>query len=224
MTHRALSRRPAIRLTALGFGAAQGGNLYRATTDDDVRRARSTPPGTPGIRYFDTAPHYGLGLSERRLGAALRTRPRDEYVISTKVGRLLVPIARDRATGATRRASTSPADPPPAVGLQPRRRAPLARGEPGPHRPRPDRHRVPARPRRPLAAGRRRRRARPGRAARPGRHRRRRRGHEPVGDARPVRPGDRHRPGDVRRPVHPARPGRAATTCCPPRSERGSVS
>jgi len=44
-----------------------------------------------GIRTFDTAPHYGLGLSERRIGAALRYRPRDEYVISTKVGRLLRP-------------------------------------------------------------------------------------------------------------------------------------
>jgi D-threo-aldose 1-dehydrogenase len=44
-----------------------------------------------GIRYFDTAPHYGLGLSERRLGEALRAHPRAEYVVSTKVGRLLVP-------------------------------------------------------------------------------------------------------------------------------------
>ena len=44
-----------------------------------------------GVRYFDTAPHYGLGLSERRLGAALAARPRDEYVVSTKVGRLLEP-------------------------------------------------------------------------------------------------------------------------------------
>jgi D-threo-aldose 1-dehydrogenase len=43
------------------------------------------------VRYFDTAPHYGLGLAETRLGAALRDRPRDEYVVSTKVGRLLVP-------------------------------------------------------------------------------------------------------------------------------------
>jgi D-threo-aldose 1-dehydrogenase len=44
-----------------------------------------------GVRYFDTAPHYGLGLSERRLGAALAARPRDAYVVSTKVGRLLEP-------------------------------------------------------------------------------------------------------------------------------------
>ena len=46
-----------------------------------------------GIRYFDTAPHYGLGLSERRLGAFLATKPRADYVVSTKVGRLLRPSA-----------------------------------------------------------------------------------------------------------------------------------
>ncbi|TNH29504.1 aldo/keto reductase [Micromonospora orduensis] len=77
-------------LTALGFGAAQGGNLYRATSDEDFAAAVDTA-WNGGIRYFDTAPHYGLGLSERRLGEALRSRPRDEYVVSTKVGRLLVP-------------------------------------------------------------------------------------------------------------------------------------
>jgi D-threo-aldose 1-dehydrogenase len=49
-----------------------------------------------GIRYFDTAPHYGLGLSERRLGAALAGRPRAEYVISTKVGRRLEPAVEVR--------------------------------------------------------------------------------------------------------------------------------
>ncbi|MFF0316433.1 aldo/keto reductase [Micromonospora sp. NPDC005252] len=90
MTDRALPRRPAIRLTTLGFGAAQGGNLFRATSDDEFAAAVDTA-WAAGIRYFDTAPHYGLGLSERRLGAALRSRPRDEYVVSTKVGRLLVP-------------------------------------------------------------------------------------------------------------------------------------
>ncbi|MFD6567885.1 aldo/keto reductase [Micromonospora profundi] len=90
MTTRALPRRHGVRLTALGFGAAQGGNLYRATSDDEFAAAVDAA-WAAGIRYFDTAPHYGLGLSERRLGAALRSRPRDEYVVSTKVGRLLVP-------------------------------------------------------------------------------------------------------------------------------------
>ncbi|MEU5907299.1 aldo/keto reductase [Micromonospora sp. NPDC047527] len=90
VTPRALPRRPAVGLTALGLGAAQGGNLFRATTDDEFAAAVDAA-WAAGIRYFDTAPHYGLGLSERRLGAALRSRPRDEYVVSTKVGRLLVP-------------------------------------------------------------------------------------------------------------------------------------
>lgn len=90
MIHRPLPRRAAVDLTAVGFGAAQGGNLYRATTDETFAGAVDAA-WDAGIRYFDTAPHYGLGLSERRLGTALRTRPRDAYLISTKVGRLLVP-------------------------------------------------------------------------------------------------------------------------------------
>ena len=79
-----------IRLTTLGLGAAPAGNLYQAITDEDAH-ATFEAAWAAGIRYFDTAPHYGLGLSERRLGAFLRTRPRDELVVSTKVGRLLVP-------------------------------------------------------------------------------------------------------------------------------------
>ncbi|WP_422755891.1 aldo/keto reductase [Micromonospora sp. WMMD708] len=94
MRARGLPRRPSVRLTALGFGAAQAGNLYRATTDEEFAAAVDTA-WAGGLRYFDTAPHYGLGLSERRIGAALRTRPRDEYVVSTKVGRLLVPSPQD---------------------------------------------------------------------------------------------------------------------------------
>ncbi|OWV02814.1 aldo/keto reductase [Micromonospora wenchangensis] len=94
MRARPLPRRPSVRLTALGFGAAQAGNLYRATTDEEFAAAVDTA-WAGGLRYFDTAPHYGLGLSERRIGAALRTRPRDEYVVSTKVGRLLVPSPQD---------------------------------------------------------------------------------------------------------------------------------
>lgn len=79
-----------LEVTELGLGAAQFGNLYRETTDEQVSGAMDAA-WSAGIRYFDTAPHYGVGLSERRLGAALRERPRDEYVISTKVGRLLEP-------------------------------------------------------------------------------------------------------------------------------------
>jgi D-threo-aldose 1-dehydrogenase len=80
------------RLGKLGFGAAGIGNLYRAMPD---ARAAATVNAAwdAGIRYFDTAPHYGLGLSERRLGAGLREKPRSEFTVSTKVGRLLVPNA-----------------------------------------------------------------------------------------------------------------------------------
>jgi len=74
----------------LGFGAAGIGNLYRAL-DDAVAQATIEAAWAGGVRYFDTAPHYGLGLSERRLGAVLRNKPRDEFLVSTKAGRLLVP-------------------------------------------------------------------------------------------------------------------------------------
>jgi D-threo-aldose 1-dehydrogenase len=81
------------RLTGLSLGCAQLGNLYRAIPDEQAR-ATVDAAWNAGIRYFDTAPHYGLGLSERRLGAALSGRPRDDYVLSTKVGRLLEPLPR----------------------------------------------------------------------------------------------------------------------------------
>jgi D-threo-aldose 1-dehydrogenase len=77
-----------LRLTEIAFGAASLGNLYRTTTDDEASAAIARA-WESGIRYFDTAPHYGLGLSEHRLGRALAAYPRDEYVVSTKVGRLL---------------------------------------------------------------------------------------------------------------------------------------
>ncbi|HTJ67387.1 MAG TPA: aldo/keto reductase [Actinospica sp.] len=78
-------------LSPLGFGAAPIGNLFSAL-DDETARAAVDAAWDSGIRYFDTAPHYGLGLSERRLGAALGERPRDEFVLSTKVGRILDPV------------------------------------------------------------------------------------------------------------------------------------
>jgi D-threo-aldose 1-dehydrogenase len=79
-----------LALTELGFGAAPLGNLYTAISDEQAE-ATVDAAWAAGIRYFDTAPHYGLGLSERRLGRALQRYPRNEYVLSTKVGRLLVP-------------------------------------------------------------------------------------------------------------------------------------
>lgn len=78
-----------VILSPVGLGTAQLGNLYQETTDE-AARATVDAAWDGGIRYFDTAPHYGLGLAERRLGAALASRPREDYVLSTKVGRLLV--------------------------------------------------------------------------------------------------------------------------------------
>lgn len=83
-THRGLD------VSVLGMGCAQLGNLGSVLTDEEAE-ASVHAAWDAGIRYFDTAPHYGLGLSERRLGRALAAYPRDEYVLSTKVGRLLVP-------------------------------------------------------------------------------------------------------------------------------------
>jgi len=83
-------RRSSVDLTPLSLGGAQLGNLY-IPIDDEAARGTVDAAWSEGIRTFDTAPHYGLGLSERRLGAALAGRARDEFVLSTKVGRLLLP-------------------------------------------------------------------------------------------------------------------------------------
>jgi D-threo-aldose 1-dehydrogenase len=80
-----------ITLPRVGLGTAPIGNLYTAVTDADAR-ATVEAAWECGVRLFDTAPHYGLGLAERRLGEALRGR--SGYVLSTKVGRLLVPSDR----------------------------------------------------------------------------------------------------------------------------------
>jgi D-threo-aldose 1-dehydrogenase len=80
----------AVLVTELGFGGGPAGNLYVDSTDEQTAAAMDRA-WAAGIRYFDTAPHYGLGLSERRLGAALRDQPREVFVLSTKVGRVLEP-------------------------------------------------------------------------------------------------------------------------------------
>ncbi|MDH2393796.1 aldo/keto reductase [Streptomyces sp. HNM0663] len=90
-----------VSVTALGFGAAAVAGLYEDVGEDEAAAAVEAA-WEAGIRYFDTAPHYGLGLSERRLGAVLRTRPRDSFTLSTKVGRVLIPhdgVGDDRANG-----------------------------------------------------------------------------------------------------------------------------
>ena len=86
-----------MRLTELGFGAALLGNLYEPLSDEAASAAVDAA-WNGGVRYFDVAPHYGLGLAERRLGRALAGRPREQYVISTKVGRLLEPNPAPRGS------------------------------------------------------------------------------------------------------------------------------
>jgi len=73
----------------LGLGCAPIGNLYTPVADEDAV-ATVHAALTSGVRFFDTAPHYGAGESERRLGLALAGVPRDDYVIATKVGRRIV--------------------------------------------------------------------------------------------------------------------------------------
>ncbi len=80
-----------VEVSGLGFGGAAIANLYTEVSDDQAHEAVNTA-WQQGIRYFDTAPHYGLGLSERRIGAALREHPRSSYALSTKVGRRLEPV------------------------------------------------------------------------------------------------------------------------------------
>jgi D-threo-aldose 1-dehydrogenase len=85
--------RTELSLTRIGFGGAPIGDIRRAPSDNETRRLLETA-WDAGIRYFDAAPMYGAGLAERRVGDFLRDKPRDDYVLSTKAGRLLVP---DRA-------------------------------------------------------------------------------------------------------------------------------
>lgn len=104
--------RGGLEVGPIGYGAAALGELYEPRPADEWPRI--VPAAwEAGIRYFDTAPHYGLGLAEERLGEGLRGHPRDDYVLSTKVGRVLEPnpdyrpgdtdIANLFATPATRR-------------------------------------------------------------------------------------------------------------------------
>ncbi len=87
-----------LKFTELGFGSAPLGNLYTAISDTEAD-AILTQAWDAGVRYFDTAPLYGFGLSETRLNRFLRGKPRDQYVLSTKVGRLLHPCPPDQRDG-----------------------------------------------------------------------------------------------------------------------------
>ncbi|MBN3858064.1 aldo/keto reductase [Paraburkholderia sp. Ac-20340] len=82
--------RTALEVSALSLGTAPLGGLYRDLGDAEAQ-ATVDAAWNAGVRFFDTAPHYGHTKAEHRLGAALRRYPRDEYVLSTKVGRRFVP-------------------------------------------------------------------------------------------------------------------------------------
>jgi D-threo-aldose 1-dehydrogenase len=85
--------RTGLFVSELGFGAASLGNLYQPISNVDAR-ATLEAAIEAGLDYVDTAPHYGFGLSERRVGDVLRGR--DDFVLSTKVGRLLMPLPDHR--------------------------------------------------------------------------------------------------------------------------------
>jgi D-threo-aldose 1-dehydrogenase len=87
-----------LTFTELGFGTAPLGNLYRAISEEDAQAALQAAWDS-GCRYFDTAPLYGLGLAETRLNRFLIGRKRDDYVLSSKVGRLLQGCPPDQRTG-----------------------------------------------------------------------------------------------------------------------------
>jgi D-threo-aldose 1-dehydrogenase len=87
-----------ISFTELGMGAAPLGNLYRPHTEKEAQ-ATFDAAWKAGIRYYDTAPLYGLGLSETRVNHFLRDKKRDSYVLSTKVGRLLEVCEPGQRTG-----------------------------------------------------------------------------------------------------------------------------
>lgn len=82
--------RSAVEVTELGFGGGPLGGLF-TPLDDDTAAGALAAAWDCGIRYFDTSPHYGIGQSERRIGSFLRGKPRAEFTLSTKVGRLLIP-------------------------------------------------------------------------------------------------------------------------------------
>jgi D-threo-aldose 1-dehydrogenase len=90
------SARP-VSLTRMGFGTAPLGNLYRKVSDEDAQGALRAA-WDAGIRYVDTAPQYGLGRAELRVGTAVRTWDRRALTLSTKIGRLLVDCQPDEVT------------------------------------------------------------------------------------------------------------------------------
>ena len=87
-----------LNFTAMGFGSAPLGNYLRPLSEEDCDLTLSAAWDS-GMRYFDTAPLYGLGLSEVRVGRLLAQHPREDFIVSTKVGRLLTPCAKEEVNG-----------------------------------------------------------------------------------------------------------------------------
>ncbi len=87
-----------VTFTELGFGTAPLGNLLRSISDEEAAELLDKA-WSSGVRYFDTAPLYGYGLAETRLNRLLRGKPRDSYVLSTKVGRLLRAVPPEEREG-----------------------------------------------------------------------------------------------------------------------------
>lgn len=85
-----------LQVTEISFGCAPLGNLYRPVTEETAQEVLAAA-WDAGIRFFDTAPHYGGGLAEERLGRFLKTKQRDDFVISTKVGRILHRVPKEEA-------------------------------------------------------------------------------------------------------------------------------
>ena len=80
-----------LRVSRLGLGTAPLGNLFTEVQESDADATIDAALGA-GVTFVDTAPHYGLGVAERRLGRRLARIPRDRFVLSTKVGRLVRPL------------------------------------------------------------------------------------------------------------------------------------
>lgn len=87
-----------LDFTPLGFGSAPLGNLYRSISNAQARDTLAQA-WAQGVRFFDTAPLYGYGLAETRVGSFLTEQPRDQFVLSTKVGRLLRVTSADKRDG-----------------------------------------------------------------------------------------------------------------------------
>ena len=87
-----------LNFTELGFGSAPLGNLYRSILDEEAN-ATLNRAWDLGVRYYDTAPLYGLGLSETRLNKFLRSKNENDYILSSKVGRLMKPCKAEDQTG-----------------------------------------------------------------------------------------------------------------------------